>query len=104
VQRKQGWEKTLRQIQGDHLIEKKKEREKILRQIWGDNPTQKTIMGENPKANLRRKPSRENKAVRQPYQKQGRETTLLKTRRQRENPKANQGRQPCRENKDVRKP
>jgi hypothetical protein len=48
VQRKQGWEKTLRQIQGDHLIEKKKRK------------------GENPKANLRRQHYTKNNNGRKP--------------------------------------
>jgi len=43
---------------------------KTLRQIQGDNPAEKTRMRENPKANPRRQPYIENKAVKQPYQKQ----------------------------------
>jgi hypothetical protein len=51
-------------------LQRKQEREKTLRQIQGDNPTEKTRMRENPKANPRRQPYIENKAVKQPYQKQ----------------------------------
>jgi hypothetical protein len=36
------------------------------RQIQEDNPTEKTRMGENPKANSGRQPCRENKKMRKP--------------------------------------
>jgi hypothetical protein len=44
--------------------------------MQGDNPAEKTSMGENPKANLGKQPCKENKAGRQPWEKQGRETAL----------------------------
>jgi hypothetical protein len=49
LQKKQGWEKSIRQIQGD-------------------NPVEKTRKGEKPKANPGRQPCRENKGMRQPYE------------------------------------
>jgi hypothetical protein len=66
LQRKQGWEKTLRQIQGNNLLVK-------------------TSMKENFKTNPGRQTYRENKHERKPklkfrkttlHRKQGRETTL----------------------------